>query len=288
MSNASVSSGKGHDQASLVFGQDRFFRLEQHRQFFYGLMVMVATGVGIVLLSRYGLLRVILDADSSGIIWVISAMFVLCAGLMLKATYKINSEYASLKGLDAICRSEGVFGGGITEITLKPIVIILRVGKSEFSIPRDSIFGRHVENLALTFQVSPDSFNLGDLLSVKKSRLMQVMYWTAFAGTAALTLGFLGTAIGFWGALSSIGEFDPANVAVSRQLIAVMSSGVGIAISTTVVGLVLGGLELALLFRIGASACDTLISQIAETSAVFVVPFLRVKELKKKQPQTEA
>lgn len=60
----------------------------------------------------------------------------------------------------------------------------------------------------------------------------------SFASAAFVTLGFIGTVIGFREILPILGTIDPSNKATMGAALSQLSGGIGTALSTTLVGLV--------------------------------------------------
>ena len=94
-----------------------------------------------------------------------------------------------------------------------------------------------------------------------------------FVADAMLKLGLLGTVIGFISMLSSIQSIDSFDVETLKQALSTMSGGMGVALFTTLFGLV-GGILLKLQYYILDDGTSYLFGVITELTEVHVVPVL--------------
>jgi biopolymer transport protein ExbB/TolQ len=88
-----------------------------------------------------------------------------------------------------------------------------------------------------------------------------------------LKLGLLGTVIGFILMLSSIQSIDSFDVETLKGALTSMSGGMGVALFTTLFGLV-GGILLKLQYYILDEGTSYLFGLITELTEVYVVPVL--------------
>lgn len=94
-----------------------------------------------------------------------------------------------------------------------------------------------------------------------------------FVSNAVFKLGLLGTVIGFILMLSPIGRIDVYDVESMRAALTTMSSGMAIALFTTLAGLI-GGLLLMMQYYVLDSATADLVRLNTEVTEVYVVPRL--------------
>ena len=102
-------------------------------------------------------------------------------------------------------------------------------------------------------------------------RYRQSVGW--FVADAMLKLGLLGTVIGFILMLSSIQSIDSFDVETLKNALSAMSGGMGVALFTTLFGLV-GGILLKLQYYILDDATSYLFGVTTELTEVYVVPAL--------------
>ena len=102
-------------------------------------------------------------------------------------------------------------------------------------------------------------------------RYRQSVGW--FVADAMLKLGLLGTVIGFILMLSSIQSIDSFDVDTLKNALSAMSGGMGVALFTTLFGLV-GGILLKLQYYILDDATSYLFGVTTELTEVYVVPAL--------------
>ena len=102
-------------------------------------------------------------------------------------------------------------------------------------------------------------------------RYRQSVGW--FVADAMLKLGLLGTVIGFILMLSSIQSIDSFDVETLKGALTAMSGGMGVALFTTLFGLV-GGILLKLQYYILDEGTSYLFGLTTELTEVYVVPAL--------------
>ena len=95
-----------------------------------------------------------------------------------------------------------------------------------------------------------------------------------FIADMLLTLGLIGTVVGFIGMLAPLGGLDPANTAAMKRAIGAMSGGMAVALYTTLAGLV-GGVVLRVQGLLLADAADDVVRRTTELAELHVIPLIR-------------
>ena len=132
----------------------------------------------------------------------------------------------------------------------------------------------HIRNLVTMSQLQGNT-RLDQTLILRRladsMRYRQSVGW--FVADAMLKLGLLGTVIGFILMLSSIQSIDSFDVETLKGALTAMSGGMGVALFTTLFGLV-GGILLKLQYYILDEGTSYLFGLTTELTEVYVVPAL--------------
>ncbi len=160
-----------------------------------------------VLLWRYGLVRLVVISDRTHISLLIAALYLASCLHNLARAFGLSREAAAAE--------------------------VLRAGGA----PPLGLFGDHIRALAAKFRpgARPDPSLLLRLLA---ERLGAGLAFGALMGDILMKLGLLGTIVGFILMLGPIAALDAQDDAAVRAAMGVMSQGMGVAMFTTLAGLV--------------------------------------------------
>lgn len=173
-----------------------------HWLLFNGVVMFAA-----VALWRYGLIRLVVVADRTHIALLIGALYALASLHNLGCAFALAGEAEAAEAL----------GAGLP--------------------PPAGLFGDHVRALAMMARpgVRLDPTLLLRLLA---ERLSAGLAFGALMGDILMKLGLLGTIVGFILMLGPIGGLDAQDDAAVRAAMGVMSQGMGVAMYTTLAGLI--------------------------------------------------
>lgn len=139
------------------------------------------------------------------------------------------------------------------------------------------LFTQHVSNL---YEMSKrtDDVSQGNLVALLHERLDARIKSTEMFSGLLVTFGLIGTILGLIVAIQGLdgiagsGDSQPANIMTNLSK---TIGGMGTAFYTTLMGSVLGGVFLKVLFSIVEKHARLLVTRIAELSEIFIVPSLR-------------
>ena len=164
-----------------------------------------------VLAWRYGLIRLVATSDRTRIVPVIAAVYLSGSLHNLTRAVALSREAAALEAL--------------------------RAGRATFDAPPPGLFGDHLRALAMKARpgarVDPTL-----LLRLLAERLSAGLAWGALLGDILMKLGLLGTIVGFVLMLGPISGLDADDPDAVRAAMRVMSEGMGVAMFTTLAGLI--------------------------------------------------
>ena len=216
-----------------------------------GLLVWTVVGVAVLAAWRYGLLQEVWRADSTGLALGISLVFAGTAARgswhVIRLSRALNhvSDVERLLGKDAEAGTRGLPEGCVAE-HVRHLQIKARLGGGA---------GLDQRLLLEAFEA--------DL------RRGQELGW--FVADLLLSLGLLGTVIGFILMLAPISALDTADESAIKGALAAMSGGMAVALYTTLAGLV-GGMLLKLQGFLLDGAIQELVGRTTRLTEVFILP----------------
>lgn len=185
---------------------------------------------GFFLAFRYGLVSLALDSDKSYISYVILIVYLLASVHWLWLAHMLTNERSAFARL---------VGGG-----------------EGYDDSEDSgLLSRFLNNLRGKRQTDPGA-DAAVLVAAFGDELANRHALGHFISDVLLKLGLLGTVVGFIFMLLPIGEIDEFDPSVMRELLAAMSSGMAVALYTTLAGLVTSTLLKLQYHVLDASAAD--------------------------------
>lgn len=222
---------------------------------------MIFTGLSIfavVLLWRFGLIRLMLTSDRTYISSVIALLYVLTCGHCFLRTRAIAREGAAARR----CRAVLAAPGGNKA---------LDAGAA--TLPR-GLVRDHIESL-VTKAAAQDYRPIDQtlLLRTLADRLRGSNGFGAFVSDTLMKLGLLGTIVGFIIMLAPIAGLDAADKVAMRSSMGLMSDGMAVAMYTTLAGLV-GSILVRIQYYMLDTATQRVFSDAVVLTETYVTPAL--------------
>jgi len=206
---------------------------------FRALIMLGLVAFGLFLASREGLIELALDSDKSYISYVIAGVYALASVHWLWLAYSLGQER---RGFAALELSEQVGDpSGLPDTD------------------HDSAGARLLAQFQSQLQRKRRHDPGGDaqvLVAAFADELVNRHAFGHFLSDVLLKLGLLGTVVGFILMLLPIGEIQEFDPSVMRELLAAMSSGMAVALYTTLAGLITSTLLKLQYHVLDASAAD--------------------------------
>lgn len=225
---------------------------------------MIFTGLSIfavVLLWRFGLIRLMLSSDRTYISSVIAVLYVVTCGHCFLRTRAIAREGAAARRCRAVLAAPD--GGSALEAGAAPL-------------PR-GLVRDHIESL-VTKAAAQDYRPVDQTLLLRNlaDRLRGSNGFGAFVSDTLMKLGLLGTIIGFIIMLAPIAGLDAADKVAMRSSMGLMSDGMAVAMYTTLAGLV-GSILVRIQYYMLDTATQRVFSDAVVLTETFVTPVLERK-----------
>lgn len=233
------------------------------------LVVVLAIAFATLVLWRHGALALVFDSDPSGISLAIAGLFLVTSLHAGNRALWLAAEHQRLSQLQAALRQASIERGSSS---------VTASGDGEICV--DGVqwgSGTVVQHLALLVRLPPAQQGLqAALTEALERRVMGAHQLGWLLADLMVKLGLLGTVIGFiamLGALTALGSFD---VAAVQGLLLEMSTGMRIALFTTLSGLSAGVL-LGVQYHVVERSAEQLLATAAELS-VDVVSLARASD----------
>lgn len=193
--------------------RDRFD--DEHLLWLKSLLLVMVTVFALIAAWHYGLLQQVLLDEPSGLACVIALVFVIAAVQGSACVWKLSLASNEVRLIEQ-------------QLMSKPSLPI--------NLP-DGPVRRYVE--ALSRRQAPKPGDPADtLMDAFASEVTAGHAFGWFVSDVLLSLGLLGTVIGFIAMLAPIGNLDGADELALKSALAEMSGGMAIALYTTLVGLI--------------------------------------------------
>jgi len=202
---------------------------------FRALIIMGIVAFGFFLAAERGLVSLALDSDRSYISYVILILYVLASAHWLWLARALTAERRQFASLEAALEAE-----------------------QEISTIDSGLVGSFLSNLK------------GKILEAFGDELVNRHALGHFASDVLLKLGLLGTVVGFILMLMPVGEIKDFDPSLMKQLLGAMSSGMAVALYTTLAGLIT-----STLLKLQYHILDASAAQLATRLAVLVDVRLR-------------
>jgi hypothetical protein len=188
------------------------------------LLWMIFTGLcvfAVILLWRYGLIRLMVTSDRTYISSVIAALYLITCGHCLWRTWAIAREGEAARRCRAFLRVAD--GEATIDAEAMPAGLVTDHIRSLVTKAKAQGVGRMDQTL---------------LLRALADRLRGSNGFGAFASDTLMKLGLLGTIIGFIIMLAPIATLDASDKIAMKSSMGLMSDGMAVAMYTTLAGLV--------------------------------------------------
>jgi hypothetical protein len=222
---------------------------------------MIFTGLSIfavVLLWRFGLIRLMLTSDRTYISSIIAVLYIVtCAHCFLRTRAIAREGVAARR-----CRAVLSAAGGSQALDASAV-----------ALPR-GLVRDHIESLvtkAAAQDYRPVDQTL--LLRTLADRLRGSNGFGAFVSDTLMKLGLLGTIIGFIIMLAPIAGLDAADKVAMRSSMGLMSDGMAVAMYTTLAGLV-GSILVRIQYYMLDAATQRVFSDAVVLTETYVTPVL--------------
>jgi len=209
---------------------------------FRALIIMGIVAFGFFLAAERGLVSLALDSDRSYISYVILILYVLASAHWLWLARALTDERRQFASLEAALEAE-----------------------QEISTIDSGLVGSFLSNLKGKKDSDPSA-----LLEAFGDELVNRHALGHFASDVLLKLGLLGTVVGFILMLMPVGEIKDFDPSLMKQLLGAMSSGMAVALYTTLAGLIT-----STLLKLQYHILDASAAQLATRLAVLVDVRLR-------------
>lgn len=232
------------------------------------LLWMIFTGLSIfavVLLWRYGLIRLMVVSDRTYISSLIALLYIVTCGHCFWRTRAIAREGAAARRCRAVLASAD--GAKELDKALDPGATSLPPG-----LVRDHIASLATKAAAQDYRAVDQTL----LLRTLADRLRGSNGFGAFVSDTLMKLGLLGTIIGFIIMLAPIATLDAADKAAMKTSMGLMSDGMAVAMYTTLAGLV-GSILVRIQYYMLDAATQRVFSDAVMMTETYVTPALERK-----------
>ena len=222
--------------------------------------------VGMFIAVQQGLFTALFANDASRLSALILGIFLVAS---LHAGWVINRLSAEI---DSAARVRGLLDADPTMVpSIEDGVAVLGATGAV-----DGNVGRHLGNLCRRLQSGAggmEGFDHGRLIDALAIRVRRPAQTGWLIADVMIKLGLLGTVVGFILMLRSITGIEDVDIGTIQRVLADMSSGMRIALFTTLSGLI-GGMLAAIQYRVAETGADELVATLTELAEVYVIPRL--------------
>jgi hypothetical protein len=232
----------------------------EHLLLLKGLLLWVVVGTAFLGGWHYGLLSRVWLADSTGIAAGITLVFLATAAHGSWQVLQVSREINHAETIHRVITGDPGRATGL-------------VGLPEGCI------STHIRNLHIKSSIAGGRgvADQGLLLDSFEAELRQGHDFGWFIADMLLSLGLLGTVIGFIVMLAPIGGLDSADQGAIKEALAAMSGGMAAALYTTLAGLV-GGMLLKLQGYLLDSAVADLVRRTTQLTEIYVLPAIERRQ----------
>jgi len=218
-----------------------------------GMLVWTVVGVAVLAAWRYGLLQEVWRADSTGLALGITLVF---AGTAARGSWHVIRLSRALNHVSDV---ERLLGNDGADDDVR-------------GLPEGCV-AEHVRHLQIKARLGGRRAGLDQslLLEAFEADLRRGQEFGWFVADLLLSLGLLGTVIGFILMLGPISGLDTADEGAIKAALAAMSGGMAVALYTTLTGLV-GGMLLKVQGFLLDGAVQELVGRTTRLTEVFVLP----------------
>lgn len=228
----------------------------EHLLLLKGLILLVVVALSFVAAWHYGLLQRVWREDPTGLSTAITIIFLIAAGHGATEFVRLSAALNQVTKVERDVQRDptnAIFAGHHIRI------LEGSVGGYLEKLVRKGKFG------------GPRPIDQSLLLESFEGELRQGHVFGWFVADLLLSLGLLGTVVGFILMLSPISGLEGGDHDAVRDALAAMSSGMAVALYTTLTGLI-GGVLLKIQGMFLDAAVDLLIRRMTEITEIYVLP----------------
>ena len=233
----------------------------RHLLLLKGFLIWMVVAVAVLAAWHYGLLQEVWRTDSTGLSLGITLVF---AGTALRGSWHVLRLSRALNHMADV------------ERLVRPDDSAQRsrvAGAEDVSKLPDGCIAEHVRHLQIKARLGGGRLGLDQslLLDAFEADLRRGQEFGWFVADLLLSLGLLGTVIGFILMLGPISGLDTTDESAIKGALAAMSGGMAVALYTTLTGLV-GGMLLKVQGFLLDGAVQELVGRTTRLTEVFVLP----------------
>ena len=229
----------------------------EHILLLKGLLLLAVIGFAFVAAAHYGLLSRVWREDMTGLSVAITLVFLAATAHGSVCLLQLSRALNHLADVQRSIEADGVVAGG-------------RLGEHP-ALPEGCV-SRYIRDLHTKANLGRGHrIDQGLLLDSFEAELKQGHLFGWFVADLLLSLGLLGTVIGFIAMLGPISGLDAGDQGAIKSALAAMSGGMAVALYTTLTGLI-GGMLLKIQGFLLDSAVDELIRRTTRLTEVHVLP----------------
>jgi MotA/TolQ/ExbB proton channel family len=219
----------------------------EHLLLLKGLLLLVVVGFGFVGAWHYGLLHRVWHDDLTGISVAITLVFLAATGHGSLCVLRLS------RALNHLAAVQRAIASDVRELP-------------------DGCVSAYIQDLHTKASLSRASaIDQGLLLDSFEAELKQGHLFGWFVADLLLSLGLLGTVIGFIVMLGPISGLDAGDHSAIKNALAAMSGGMAVALYTTLTGLI-GGMLLKIQGFLLDGAVDELVRRTTRLTEVHILP----------------
>jgi hypothetical protein len=232
----------------------------RHLLLLKGLLVWAVAGVTVLAAWHYGLLQEVWRTDSTGLSLGITLVFVGTTARGSWQVVRLSRALNHVADVERLVSSQQACGARAEDGADGPV------------LPKGCV-AEHVRHLQIKARLGSGRAGLDQslLLEAFEADLRQGQEFGWFVADLLLSLGLLGTVIGFILMLGPISGLDGTNESALKGALAAMSGGMAVALYTTLAGLV-GGMLLKVQGFMLDGAVQELVGRTTRLTEVFVLP----------------
>jgi hypothetical protein len=230
----------------------------EHLLLLKGLLLWAVIAVAFLAAAHYGLLQTVWHDDSTGLSIAITVVFLATAARGSRHILTLSRALNDLeRAQSVIVRQSGAR---------------LSVASQAEALPEGSI-GEYIRTLYLKARIGGRRLAVDQRLLLEafeaELRLGHELGW--FVADLLLSLGLLGTVVGFILMLGPITDLDTSDQSAIQAALAAMSGGMAVALYTTLTGL-LGGILLKVQGFLLDGAVQELVRRMTRLTEIYVLP----------------
>lgn len=235
----------------------------EHVLLLKGILLLAVVATAFLAAWHYGLLRQVWAGDRTGLSAAITLVFLVAAA---NGAGQLARLSRALNHLERVERHIGAHGPGSAELdSARPA--------NSSDLPRGCV-AEHITNLLHKARFcGPRPIDQRLLLESFETDLKRGHAFGWFVADLLLSLGLLGTVVGFILMLGPIAGLDTQDESAIKSALAAMSGGMAVALYTTLTGLI-GGMLLKMLGLLLDGGVEELVRRTTRLTEIHILPAL--------------